>query len=180
MRPGSRRGWALPLVSALVAVAVAAGVLVLALSAGGSRVSASPLDQDPVEVRLTDARDGALAAARRGVAALNTERWTSIDADLDAQEQVSTGAQLEAVRARRAADRQAVVGARTRSTAVVHDAAVEEVDPDAGTATVLAAVGVLVEAPGSAPTARHASYAVSMTRTPGGWLVAAVEGIGAG
>jgi len=153
------RGRALQIAAAVALVAALVfGVLWLTTLTSGDR-------------KLAEERDDALVAARQAAISLNTLDFHDVDGGLDRWEQTSTGAVLEEFRTNRAQYAQFVGESKRTTTAAVSDAAVSELNEQAGIARVLVAVDVQVTPEGQAPITTRQRLQLEMTRTDEGWKV---------
>jgi Mce-associated membrane protein len=123
-------------------------------------------------------RDAVLAAAGPELVTLNTIDYRSAGADVDRWIAASTGQYGTDL----AGDRQLQIdrasAARTVSSASLVQAAVTEIDVDAGSARLLAVLDVRVSTAGSAATPRMNRLTVDFRRSANGWKVAGVQAAG--
>ncbi|WP_181780563.1 hypothetical protein [Pseudonocardia pini] len=154
-----RRGRALQVAAAVALVAALVfGVLWLTTLTSSARSSA-------------EVRDDVLVAARQAAISLNTLDHQDVDGGLDRWEQASTGAVLEEFRDNRAQYAEFVGQARRTTTATVSDAAVGELNEQAGIARVLVGVDVQVTPEGRPPLTTRQRLQLEMTHTDEGWKV---------
>lgn len=155
----SRRGRALQLAAAVAALAaVVFGVLWLTTLLSGGRT-------------LAEERDDVLVAARQAAISLNTLDFHDVDGGLDRWEQTSTGAVLDEFRTNRAQYAQFVGESKRTTAATVSDAAVSELNEQAGIARVLVGVDVQVTPDGQQPITTRQRLQLEMTKTDDGWKV---------
>ncbi len=128
---------------------------------------------DP-DVRLAHTREVVLDAGSRALVELNTIASGDAEAGLDRWERAATGPLLEQLQDRRDQNLAATRAAGTSTSARLLRAAVTEVDPERGTARVIAALEMTRT--GAAP--ERTRLDAQLAETPDGWKVAAVEGVG--
>lgn len=119
-------------------------------------------------------RDEVVIAASDAVEVLNTLDHRAVEAGLGDWESVATGALADQVTSIDRRQRSALADAGTVSTARVVDAAVVELDVDAGTATVIALTEVTVTPESGEPAARRHRYTADLRLVDGRWLVEAL------
>lgn len=151
--------------------ALAAVAVLVAAWFGWSWWSAA---HDQAAVRAQD-RDTVVAAAGDALTALNTidyhdpapavERWIEVTTG-ELGRTLSGDRQLQLDRAR---------AAKTVATARVNQAAVAQLDPNAGTARVLVVLDVQLSTNGSPSAPSRARLNASLIRTDAGWKVDAVQ-----
>lgn len=156
-----RRWW-----SRAAAAAVAA---LLATSVLAWQLSEPPPSNEVATAAAT--RDRVLIAASDAVEVLNTLDHRDVEAGLQAWESVTTGALAEQISGIGRRQSAALSSVRAVSTARVVEAAVTDLDVDAGSATVIAFAEVTVTKSGKGHQARH-RYAVDLRNVGGRWLVA--------
>lgn len=93
---------------------------------------------------------------------------------------MATGALLDELRKNRDTSVQAVTEAKTATTGSVLSAAVAELDTEAGTARLLAAVAVSVAQDGGEPTEKRVRLELTLTKTDNEWKASALAQIPAG
>lgn len=184
-QPPRRRG---PLLVAVAAVVVAAGVavwgLVAQVTAGVERDDAeravtraqerldeTRADQD---LALARGRDEVAEAARHAVAVMNTLDHRTVEEDLAAWAEVTTGPLREEVTGLGEDQRAQLRDAGSTSVGEVVSVAVRDLDTRAGTATVLAAVTVSVTVGDGEPDDRHQRIQASLEHTDDGWKLSAI------
>lgn len=120
------------------------------------------------------ARDEAAKAGRAGIVVFNTLDYRHIDEGLDQWEKASVGALHDDVVNRRASSKQSIEAAKTATTAEVLSAALTDLDDKAGTATMIAAVKLLVSKDGTAPESKFVRIQATLQRTGDGWKFNAI------
>lgn len=181
-QPARRK--AAPLVAAVAAVVVAAGVAVWALVrlvvANDDLADAErELSTVPaVEVQpVATVRDEVSVAAQRAIAVLNTLDHRTVDRDLAAWAEVTTGELHEQVSTLAGDQRAQLVEMEAVTEGRVVRLAVRDLDERAGTATVLAAVEVVKESAGSGPTTAHQRMVATLTRAGDEWKLSALSSL---
>lgn len=164
-----------PLQIATLVVAVLA--LVACLVAGWFGLSWFRAAHDD-SIALGMVRDAALQDAQQDAINLNTLDYRRVQGGLQLWEQSATGAALQEFRTNRDAYVRTVTQSKTTSTARVLNAAVADLNDQAGTALVLVGVDVTY-----APEQREASCVrqrlqLNMRRTPDGWKVEHLAPVG--
>lgn len=119
-------------------------------------------------------RDEALRSARSAVETFNTLDHRTVDEGLDRWQATSTGPLAEELAGTRDTSRARIVEARTVTQGTVVDAAVTELDPARGTASVIASVEVVVTPETGAAATKRVRFAAEMTRTDQGWLLSGI------
>lgn len=164
----------------VVAAGVAVWALVSLVSANGDldaakRAAAEDGDRlAEIRADLASARDHdeVANAANKAIAVMNTLDYRDVDASLAEWADVTTGDLHEEIAG---IDPALLVEAKSVSEGTVVSAAVRELDPRAGTATVLAAVQVSVSTQGQEATDRHQRMEATLRRTDEGWKL---DGLG--
>jgi Mce-associated membrane protein len=178
--PPRRRG---PLLVAVAVVVVAAGIAVwglLALVSANSDLdaataAAAEADDRLAEVRADDdlaftrARDEVLAAARHAVPVMNTLDHRTLDEDLAAWAEVTTGALHDEISNLSEDHKRTLRDAKAVTTGKVRSSAVTELDDRSGTATVLAAVEKTQTTGEGEPTVSYLRVRAELSRTDQGW-----------
>jgi Mce-associated membrane protein len=131
-------------------------------------------EQDPA-VGAAKVRDEVTKAGKDAIVVFHTLDYRHVDEGLDQWEKASTGALHDDVLNRRASSKQAIEAAKTATTGEVLSAALTDLDDKAGTATMIAAVKVLVTADGKAPEPKFLRIQAALQRTGDGWKL---NGIG--
>lgn len=129
---------------------------------------------------LAVTRDDVLRDAQQAAVNLTTLNYETVEADLNRWEASATGTLADEFRGNRATFARTIAEARTKTESRVPEAAVAEVDPQAGTARVLVAVDVTVNTFGQPPTDRRQRLEMQMVRTEQGWKAGAIKPVGAG
>jgi len=174
---------------AALAVVVAAGFLAWSavdLMSAGSDVDDARRDvatanqhlkdlREDGTVAVTTARDAALDAGGKGAVVMNTLDYRKVDAGMDAWERVTTGDLHDQVVSGREQSKEAITNAKTVTEAKLLSAAVENVDAQAGTATVLVSVKLSVTTGSAAPVDKYMRMSCTLARTGQDWKL---NGIG--
>ncbi len=158
-------------------LAVAVLAVIACLVAGWFGLSWFRAAHDP-SIALSMVRDAALQDAQQDAINLNTLDHRRVQAGLQLWEQSATGAALEEFQKNRAAYVQTVTDSKTTSTARVGDAAVADLDDQAGTARVLVGVDVTYTPEQRAPSCVRQRLQLDMKRTPDGWKVEHLAPVG--
>lgn len=155
----------------VLTVAAAAAAALFAVVAGALWYTAAHSSN----LRVAEARDAAVAAARTDVATVNTLDYHSVRAGLTRWAEVSTGTLRQQLTQVDDAEVKAITDAKAVTTATVVSVAATAVDPDRGTATVLASVNVRKQpATGAAVTSRN-RFELAMRSVDGQWKLADVK-----
>lgn len=141
--------------------------LVMHLTAGGSSAA-----------RLAQLRDEVLLDARQDVVVLNTLDYRSVEQGLRRWSAASTGTLHDSLTKVGPTTRQHIVAAHKVTTAKVLDAAVTYLDPNAGSASVIASVELHVATPGGSATVKRERLRAEMARVDGTWKVSSLEQVG--
>ncbi|MQA10054.1 MAG: hypothetical protein GEU98_16165 [Pseudonocardiaceae bacterium] len=144
--------------------------------AGWSWISAS--NDDSLE--YASARDEVLRAGRQHVIELTTLDHDNVDKGIARWLASSTGALRDELASTDAKTKKSLREAKTVANGKVLDAAVTELDLDAGTATMLASVEITVSEQGSEPTSQRNRFTVQLARTDGGWKLSALDQVPVG
>lgn len=168
--PGWRRA-ALPAIAAVCVIAAA-----LAVFFGTSWALAA---RDP-SIAVAAGRDQALQSGRQEIINLNTLDYRSVDQGLNLWEASSTGAFLQELQQYRAPTESSVTKAKTATTARVTDAAISQLDTQAGKATMLAVVNVTVTPDGQQPVQKVERYQAELTRAGPQWKISALNQVQSG
>jgi Mce-associated membrane protein len=158
----------------IAAVLVAAGVIAIVVTAcrDDSPTQAKPT-ASAADTRLAAQRDAAVADGTKVAAAFTTLDYETVDADLDRWESFATGVLLDQLKSGREQSADAVTQARSKSKGSVLSAALAEFDADKGTARLLAAVDVEVDA-GGQPSRKRQRLSVTLEKTADGWKASAL------
>lgn len=155
----------------VLTVAVTAAAALFAVVAGALWFTAAHSSS----LRVAEARDAAVAAARVDVATVNTLDYHSVRAGLTRWSAVTTGALRQQLTQVGDTEVKAITDAKMVTTATVVAVAATAVDPDRGTATVLASVNVRKQpASGAAVTSRN-RFELAMQRVGDQWQLADVK-----
>lgn len=157
----------------VVAMAVFAVALVFAVYGGLQWWSASTsaaADQAAL-------RDEALRSATSAVETFNTLDHRTVDEGLDRWQAVTTGPLAEELTGTRDSSRARIIEARTVTQGKVVDAAVTELDPARGVASVIASVELVVTPEKGEPATKRLRFTAEMTKTDRGWLLSGIAQI---
>jgi Mce-associated membrane protein len=183
LTPPPRRRLGGLFVVALAVVVVAAGFLawsVVDLMSAGTDVDDARQDvatanqhlkdlREDDAVVVTTARDAALDAGGKGAVVMNSLDYRKFDAGMDAWERVTTGDLHDQVVDGRKQAKEAITNAKSVAEAKLLSAAVEDVNAQAGTATVLVSVKVTVTAGSAAPVDKYMRMTCTLVRTGQDW-----------
>jgi Mce-associated membrane protein len=183
LNPSPRRRFGGVVLAAFAVVVVAAGFLVWSVieltSAGGdvddARQDVATANEHLKDLREDDAvavqtaRDAALDAGGKGAVVLNTLDYRKVDAGLDEWARITTGSLHDQVVNARAQSKEAITNARSVSEAELLSSAVEDVNEQAGTATVLVALKISVSTSSAAPTEKYLRLKCTLLRTRQDW-----------
>lgn len=173
-RPGTGTAWKFSIRTLIV-------VMVVALGAAGWFGYAWWNASQATSTEGAQAREDALDAARDLAVTLQKVSPDRPEETLDDWEAAATGPLLEQLRRDRAKYLEQMRQAPASSFATVLDAALTELDVDAGTATAIAAIDVRSNAPSSAtgpsgePEDRELRVKLTLNRTEAGWKVASTD-----
>lgn len=120
-------------------------------------------------------RDQVNQQGQTAIATMNTLDYKNADAGLKQWESVTAGGLHDELVNRKAASKDAIEQAKTATVAEVRSSAVFDLNSQAGTAKVIAAVRVMVTVEGQPPVEKWMRIEGSMIRTGDGWKL---EGIG--
>ncbi|MBN9097828.1 MULTISPECIES: hypothetical protein [unclassified Pseudonocardia] len=167
--PWPRRIAGAALVFALCGILCAAAFgTVLALAATSDQAS------------LARARDAVQQAAQDAAGVLNTLSPQDADAGLDRWEQVATGPLLAELQRSRPAFVSTIKQAQRSTAAKPVYAAVESLDPGAGTASVLVSTDITTTPRTGEPVTNRQRLEIVMTKTDQGWKASGVRVVGVG
>lgn len=156
---------------------VAVLALLVLLAAGWFGVSWYLATHDD-GIALAQIREAVLRDARQAAINLNTLDHTQVDQGLDLWEQSSTGAVLDELRRNRGPYASAITDAGTSSTAAVVEAAVADLNQDAGTARVLVGVDVTYRPGDGGPSCVLQRLELEMQRVDTVWKVDQLAPVG--
>jgi Mce-associated membrane protein len=125
-------------------------------------------------IGFTKIRDEVINAGQAEVVTFHTLDYRKVDEGLDNWEKSSTGALHDEVVGRRATSRQAIENAKTSTTAKALTVALTELDARAGTATMIAAMQLTVNAEGKQPEQKYLRIRATVQRTPDGWKLSGI------
>jgi Mce-associated membrane protein len=120
-------------------------------------------------------RDTVLAAADDALTTLNTVDYHDPGAAVDRWIQVTTGELGKTLSGDRQLQLDRATASRTVASARVNQAAVAALNPDAGTARVIAVLDVQLSTNGAPSVPSRARLNASLTRTDAGWKVDSVQ-----
>lgn len=149
-----------------LAAVLAAATLVLVVGRdgdGGSR---------PAAASSLAERDEVLAQAERAVVTLTTLDAEAAEASIRSWQDVTTGELRSALQGEQETVRQLIDVGETATTAAVQQAAVQTLDADAGTATVLVGLDITLTPTGGEAVVEPQRLVVTMARTDDGWRAA--------
>jgi Mce-associated membrane protein len=126
------------------------------------------------------ARDAVLADGRRDITLLNTVDSAHRDRDLARWLDATTGPLHDQLTRTHGADAAALKQSGASTSAAVTDAAVTELDTRAGTAKLIATVGVRVMPRSGAATTDRKRFEAGLTRTSDGWKLTALTAVPVG
>jgi Mce-associated membrane protein len=159
----------LPLVRVAAALTVAAAVA--AAWFGWSWYSADHSGS----LAADQTRDTMLQAADQAVINFNTLDYRSPQTGLQLWLASSTGTLHSQISQAMSTEVQTIQQRKTITTARILDAAVTQLDTDAGTATVILAVDVTVTESGASPFSRQESEVGQLTDTSAGWKLSGLS-----
>jgi Mce-associated membrane protein len=166
--PGRRnRSFALAVAALVACLGLFVAGLVVHLTAGPS-----------TDARTAQLRDQVLLDARQDIVVLNTLDYRAVDQGLERWRAASTGTLHDSLAHVSAATRQHIVSQRKIATARVMDAAVVSLDPNAGSATVIAAVQLRVLSANGKTTIKRERLRAETARVGGAWKVSSLEQVG--
>jgi len=185
--PSPPRRSAGPLLVAVAVAVVAAGIAVWALV---SMVVATD-DRDDAERALAEAkaapaaeaqpvatvRDDVSVTAQEAIAVLNTLDHRTLDEDLEAWAEVTTGELHDQIITLAADQRDQLEELQAVTEGRVDRIAVRDLDDEEGTATVLAAVEVVKESKGAERTTAYQRLEATLTRTDDGWKLSDLSSV---
>jgi len=123
---------------------------------------------------LAQTRDQVLQAGEQEVQNLSTLDYRHVSQGLALWEQSSAGALHAQIVSGHAQFAEQVGQAKTITTAKVLDAALVTLDVQAGTASIIAAVQLVVTPPQGAAVSKQTRLEGQLTRTPSGWKLSAL------
>jgi Mce-associated membrane protein len=167
-KPGARGWLAQPLVATALVLAVLAAVF--AAWSGWSVYRASNAGPPASE----QIRDQVLQAGEQAVQNFNTLDYRKVAAGLALWEQSSTGALHTEIASGRAQFTQQIAQTKTVTTARILDGALTALNPQAGTASIMAAVQITVTTAGGSPVTKQSRLLGTLARTPSGWKLSAL------
>jgi Mce-associated membrane protein len=127
------------------------------------------------ELSLARERDTALAAGSNGLVVLNTFDHRNGERDLDRWIGVTTGQLEKDLSADKKLQLDRANSSQTFATATLRQAAVTELNANAGTAKLIAVLDVRLSTGGAAAAPALSRLNVDLTRTDDGWKVSAVQ-----
>ncbi|WP_158882624.1 hypothetical protein [Amycolatopsis anabasis] len=154
------------------------GLIVLAvfavLAAAWSGWSWWSASRDDAVLRAED-RDAVLTAATDGLVVLNTIDYRSAARDVDRWLAVTTGQLGKDLGGDRKGQLDRAAASRTVATATMKQAAVTELNREAGSARLVAVLDLQVSTNGGPPAANRSRLNVELNRTEQGWKVSGVQ-----
>lgn len=161
----------LPTILLAAGVALAVAAAAVAVWFGISWITAGNDDG----LAFSRDRDEVNLVAQTAIATMNSLDYKNVDAGLAQWEGVTAGALHDELVNRKVSSKEAILQAKTATKAEVRSSAVSELNSQTGTATVLAAVRVMVTVEGQPPAEKWMRIEGKMIRTGDGWKL---EGIG--
>lgn len=125
-------------------------------------------------------RDDVLRAGTQEIAALNTMDATHLDKGLQLWQSASTGLLRDQLRSTEAQSRKQIQQAGSSAVGRVTDAAVTQLNQQAGTAEMIAAVDIAVTPWSGSTTTDRNRYRAGLTRTTAGWKLSSLTAIPVG
>lgn len=150
-------------------VGIAAVVLATAFAAWGGFSYWQATTSDTIAA--TAARDDVLSAGRTAVATMTSLDYRSVDEGLARWLDTSTGALHDELKASLDGSKQQIQQAKATTTGTVLDLALTELDEPRGTATLIAAVEIVVRPETGEPASKRNRFQAELVRTPAGWKV---------
>lgn len=153
-------------------------LLVLLLGAGafagwsGAAWHAAVNDE---ETAFAQSRDAALAAAKQAVQNMHTLDHREVSAGLDSWEDSATGPLLDQLTEGRDLFEEQIRQAETVTTATVLGGAVTRLDQREGSASVMVALRITVQAPDEQPAVKESRMLAEMIHTDEGWKLGELE-----
>lgn len=129
---------------------------------------------DDVQNRALD-RDTVLSAATDALIALNTVDYHNPEPAVDRWISVTTGELGSSMSGDKQTQLERATSSKTVAWASLDQAAVTALDPNAGTARVIAVLDVHLSTNDAAPKDSRARLNAALTRTPQGWKVNSVQ-----
>ncbi|MEC3973943.1 hypothetical protein [Amycolatopsis sp. H20-H5] len=123
-------------------------------------------------------RDAVVAAASDELVVLNTLDYRAGARDVDRWIAATAGQLGQDLTGDRQSQLDRATSTKTIATAELKQAAVTELDPNAGTARLMAVLDVRVSTGGGAPAPNVSRLTVDLRRGEGGWKVTAVQAAG--
>jgi Mce-associated membrane protein len=160
-----------PLIVAVVALVAGAAVLVVGLVVRLSGGSSTAADQAKV-------RDTVLLSARQDIVVLNTLDYHNVDAGLSRWAAASTGTLHQQITSATAAEKKQILTGKTMTTAKVLDAAVVSLDPNNGSATVIASIELTKQPAGTAAQVERERLRAGVTRVGSTWKINSLGPVG--
>jgi len=127
------------------------------------------------EAGAATARDAAESAGENAVATLTTANFATAGADLRRWEEVTTGPLLDQIRSGHEQGVEALQNAKSVTSGRVLDAALSRLDTQAGTAELLAVVEINTKQGAGEPAVKRNRFQATVTRTPHGWKLSALQ-----
>ncbi|MHA3704059.1 hypothetical protein ACXR2U_17965 [Jatrophihabitans sp. YIM 134969] len=131
--------------------------------------------QDDRTTSPAAARDAALLAARQEIVVLNTLDYRDVDGGLQRWLGATTGTLHDQLATVSDADKAAIAQSKSVTTASVLAAAVTQVDPANGGATVITSIQIDVRPATGQATSKRNRFSLTMTRVGDVWKIGAVQ-----
>jgi Mce-associated membrane protein len=131
-------------------------------------------------VRYAHVRDEVLRSGSQAIQNMNTLSFRTVDNDVRLWEDSTTAQLYQQIVQGRAKFTEEIVKARSTTTAKILDAALTDLDPDAGQARILAAVQITVLPEQGEPVVKKSRLVGELTRTSSGWKLSALSQAAAG
>ncbi|QMU71065.1 hypothetical protein [Streptacidiphilus sp. P02-A3a] len=147
------------------------GVLACALAAGWWA------DRPAAATEPGPARDTALADGRADLTALSSADGAAAERSLQSWLAATTGPLHDGLRSGSATSLAGLTGSGTQAKGSVTAAALTALDPDRGTATLIATLSVQVSATGTTAQTQQRGVQAQLVRTGGDWKVSALTTI---
>lgn len=161
-------------IAGLLLASAATAIIVLIGRDSGTAGQPTTTTTDSQDTRLAAERDAAVEDGTQAARILNTLDHASVEKDLDRWESVATGELLTELTGNRPNVLDQVRTARSKSVGTVRSAALVEFDAEGGTARMLVALSITVDAEGT-ETVKQSRLSVRLAKTTDGWKAAGVN-----